>query len=207
MSATSCTLAELLSGSSITVDGVVFDAFNFNMGDDFGTIPVDPSLVTVTGASGASSAILDFVFDPALTVSGDLDFIAYIFSFSASTAADITSAALSFADGQLSIMGDASSGVTASLSNMAFLEIYADSNLGLQASDSAAATGNALSAEIQLSLAGFATDAAARLDAFRYAVAYQDSTPPPQVPLPAAAPLFLGALAGIGLLRRRRPRA
>lgn len=199
--ATSCTLAELLLGNSITVDGVVFDGFNFNPGDDFGTIPVDPSLVTVTGVSGADQAALDFVFDPALMVAGADDFIAYLFSFAASGMVDFLSAGLSFVDDQLAITDDAQSIVNASLSNAAILEIFADSMLGTQSSDMAAAAGSSLSGDFQLSLSGFNMDAGARLAGFRYLINYESAAP--EVPLPAAAPLFLSALIAAGAARRR----
>jgi hypothetical protein len=206
-SASSCTLTELYAGGSITGGDVIFDNFFIASGDDFGSISVNADAVSVSIVEALNSVTLQFAFDPALSASGDLDFIGYLFSYSADIVAGATSsivgAALSALDSQIAIAGDALSGVDIA-SGSDFMSIYKDGILGASLSDAFASPGvSSLSFDTQLSLLGFETAANASLSGFALQISLRAGTAP-EVPLPAALPLFAAGLAGLGFAARRR---
>ncbi|GJL92231.1 VPLPA-CTERM sorting domain-containing protein [Hyphococcus sp.] len=203
-----CSLTDLLAGDSITVDNVTFGSFNFNVGDDFGTIAVDTSAVSVTGVSGMNTAALEFSIDPALSVADDVDFIGYVFEFLADvdlmSGQDILGATLSFAGTGLDITGDASSLVTFVLDSGDFLDIFDDSLAGEQNSESAMLSSlTSLAVMAQLSALGFEPGALASISSFRFELQLSAGNVS-DVPLPAALPLFALGMAGFGFASKRR---
>lgn len=207
--ASAATLAALLTGDSITAGDVTFHSFEFSPGDDAGSIPVDAGAVDVTGGSSADEVFLDFAFDPALEVSGDVDTIDYLFSFLASVDAasmrSIVGVTLSFLGDEIDAEIDAAAAVNMTVDNALFLSIFDDSLGGTKASDSApAGPDTSASFETRWTLIGFDPASIARISGYRLALMLEGDIAPPQIPLPAAAPLFFAGLAGIATIRRRR---
>lgn len=206
-----CSLTDLLAGDSITVDNVTFGSFNFTDGDDFGTIGVDADAISVTGVSGMNTAALEFSIDPALSITGDLDFIGYIFEFLADvdlmSGQDIVGATLSFAGTGLDITGDAQSLVTFVLDSGDFLDIFDDSVLGEQNTSSAMLSNlTSLAVLAELGALGFEQSAMASISSFRFELQLSAGNVS-DVPLPAALPLFALGMAGLGFAGNRRRKA
>ncbi len=101
--ATSCTLSELYSGGTISINDIVFDSFFLDFSDPDGL--VDASAVTVSGkdevvdAGDATKSTLglSFIFDPAVTREEDEE-LEYIFGY------DVTSAVATMIAAELTLV-------------------------------------------------------------------------------------------------------
>lgn len=210
--ATSCTLAELLAGGDIAVDDVTFESFNFNDGDDFGTVPVDPTLAVVSGGSNATQVWIDFLFDPSLSVEGLDEFVAYVLDFIANvdplSMRTIVGAELELRNGLIGVNGpgltEASAGVDMALGDGGFLSVFLAGDDAVFEDSAPVAGLTSLSALTQLSVLAFSEESIAQLRAFRFLLTLEDGGMQPEIPLPAAAPIFAAGLGFLAFLRRRR---
>ncbi|NNU15868.1 hypothetical protein HK107_05975 [Parvularcula sp. ZS-1/3] len=195
----SCTLTELISGETITIDGVTFSISDFF---DTSSVALDTDVITVTGSSEPGKASLKFEATPALTVMGDLDFLGADFTLGAvvdmMSPATITGASLEAGADDLAISGP---GVSSALFDVdgSFLEVFDDSDFGELLSSATALGGvSMISALGSIGLFGLDSSSTASLTGFTFAL---DLDGVPEIPVPAALPLFL---AGLAIIRRRR---
>jgi hypothetical protein len=196
---TSCTLAELAGGGTITVNGVTF-AIPFY--DDFGAVGIDASSVVVTGSASISFVALDFSAVPSLGIAGDT-FSAFDFDLTASVATGspvtLTGAALSAQAGDLAITDEALAIVSVDIGG-ALLEAFDDFEFGEVLGGSTGLGAVTMVTVLgSVGLEGFSSAAAAQLSGFRLSFDI-DGAP---IPVPAAFPLFL---AGLGIIAARRRR-
>ena len=198
-SATSCTLAELYAGGSITANGVEFGSWALNFDDSDN--PIDASAVTVTGLEGMGSASLAFAFDPMLAVE-DGEFIEYDFDFVASiiggSMANIVGAALEIADGAIGADGGFDFfEVNAGLPSIA--EVLSLDESGI---DSTTSMFSVLSLLADFDFQAEADDGGfAFLSGFVYSIALSEDVS--DVPVPGAFLLMLTALGAGGAMRRK----
>lgn len=208
-----CTLEELFAGGSIAVDDVNLGSFVFDSAaSDSNQISLDPANVTVSGSSTSTTATFDFVFDPVLFVFNDGDFLDFAFDYAASIVGSmrsITDVALSFAGFGFS---------TAFNGDFAFIEVLTNLNgganeLGISVDSEFGFVESDVESMLDLSSLMLRTvigaeavggTASAQVQSFRLTFTLDGSLPPmPEIPVPAAFPLMLMGLAGLGLYRRR----
>ena len=184
-SATSCTLAELYAGGSITANGVEFGSW----------------ALTVTVLEGMGSASLAFAFDPMLAAE-DGEFIEYDFDFVASiiggSMANIVGAALEIADGAIGADGGFDFfEVNAGLPSIA--EVLSLDESGI---DSTTSMFSVLSLLADFDFQAEADDGGfAFLSGFVYSIALSEDVS--DVPIPGAFLLMLTALGAGGAMRRK----
>jgi len=214
-----CTLAELFAGGTLRVDDVVFTNFALDpaLTESFNGAPAfDPAAAVLSGMGGTGTAGFDLRFDPALRLDGDGQQLEVFFSFAAAISGSTREMdGLSLAFGSFARSGDASVDANAEqlpLNGTGLAQIIADRFAGVTTSDSAAiAPTTATPFGLDFGLTVFEQGASVSLSGLDFRVALEGVAPPPPppsvIPVPAAAPLMIGALSLLGVAARRRRRA
>lgn len=210
-----CTLAELFAGATLRVDDVEFTNFALDTAETGafgGAPPFDPAAAVLSGMGGTGTAGFDLRFDPALLLDSNGEELEVLFTFDAAISGSTREMnGLSLAFGSLARSGDASVDANAEqlpLDGTGLAQIIADLFAGVTVSDSATiAPTTATSFSLDFGLTVFEPNASVTLSGLSFRVALQGDAPPPPpaaIPVPAAAPLMIGALSVLGFAARRR---
>ncbi|ARE39177.1 hypothetical protein RGUI_1036 [Rhodovulum sp. P5] len=214
-------LSDLVAGATLVLDDLVLSDFVFIDHPDASIFPDDVIMtadrIDLSLSASGEDAKLTFVIDPptGLSIGGSLGFFEFAVDFTASVVAPsprtIIGAALG--DGDLFASGDRADTAVefapGGFSNPAFdtIEIYEDPGFLAEPSRTADATAFAgtstLLFESKIDGITQAAGEVAGLGTFALTLDLDGQPPTPNVPGPATLPLMLGALAGLGLVRRR----
>jgi hypothetical protein len=221
-------LSDLVAGTTLVEGDVVFDGFFFDdrFGVDFpgdtrtetpfaGDRPVSADQIEITTSSTASTVTLTATIAPPISIMGvDASTgFEHLFDFFLDFDVAISGSARTFSGVSLG-GGDLFATGTDGLSEVVYdevggafsnLEIFEDTEGVDQSSDMRALMGlTALSLEGVIEGETETADATAGLSTFSLTFALDGDPPMPVIPTPAALPLMLGALGGLGLFARRR---
>jgi|GEM_PF-6496426 len=215
VSSDTCTLAELQAGGSFLIDDVVIDNF-LNIEDD-GDTPLDFSQVSIMASSTGMSTILRFIIDPTFTATQLGNLVDLQFDYSAnilaSSSREFTSGALSFLPGDVSITGLAGPTIRTGFDGILtgpevlFIEDSDLLNIPFDSLDLSGLTMLDLITEIDAGVFGASSSIA--FSGFQLEL-FLDSAfidPAATVPVPAALPLMLCGLFGLGFASRNRKNA
>lgn len=205
---TSCTLAELAAGGTLTADDVLFDNFTSVTGN-LGNVAIDLSTVLVTGITTATDVILDISINPGVSISTDSDLVDIFFAYDATvtggSARTFSNAELSFQNGDADFGGVAGTTVSTNFNGVITELIIENSDLDNISSVGSVIPGSlvVLSLFNDLESGVFDTGSFAEVSGFQLALTL-NGTISSTVPVPPALPLMLSGLVMFGLLHRRR---
>lgn len=211
VSSSGCTLTELYDGGSITVNDVTFDAFALNFGIG---VDVDSDAIFVTGVDETTPGVvgLTFMIDPALELSVT-EFVEYDWDFNAAVntgsrlISDVELLLLDsdvFNDAFFEINADV---LDSMMNSQGLLQVFEDID-GVE-SPSALELLTALNTilfdfDIQGEAFEFPDGSSAFLRSFQLLLTLEGEFTPTEIPLPAAFPLMLAGIAGLGIAARRK---